>query len=92
MFEVDPGVRVAPDEDGEEKSGERRREEHDDQPEQAAVADRDQRRVVRSERKSCSSVVTLNFKLSRMLISVVGLLLITFKVLICNVFKRKILD
>ena len=48
MLEVDPGVRVAPDEDGEEQSGQGRGQQHDDQAEEAAVAEGHQRRVVGS--------------------------------------------
>ncbi len=49
MFEVDPGVGVAPNQDGEEQSGQRWGEEHDDQAKEARVANRDQRSVVRSK-------------------------------------------
>jgi hypothetical protein len=47
VFEVDPGVRVAPDQDGEEESGEGGRQQQDDQAQEAAVAQGHERRVVR---------------------------------------------
>ena len=50
MLEVDPGVRVAPDEDGEEESGQGRRQQHDDHAEQAAVAQGHEGGVVGPER------------------------------------------
>lgn len=46
MFKVDPRVRVAPDEDGEEESGGRHRDQHQDQPEQGGVAGGHQSGVV----------------------------------------------
>ncbi len=51
VLEVDPSVRVAPDENGEEQSGKSRRQQHYDQTEEATVADGDQSRVVRSVKK-----------------------------------------
>ena len=48
VLEVDPSVRVAPDERREEQSGERYREEHEDEPDEAGVAEGHQRHVVRT--------------------------------------------
>ena len=48
VLEVDPSVRVAPDERREEQSGERHREEHEDEPDEAGVAEGHQRHVVRT--------------------------------------------
>ena len=38
VLEVDPGVRVAPDQDGEDEGAQRGRDQHDHQAEQALVA------------------------------------------------------
>ncbi len=46
MFEVYPGVRVAPDEDSEEEGAQRGGEEHHHQPEESLVTRRHQRSVV----------------------------------------------
>ena len=48
VLKVDPGVRVAPDERREEQSGEGHREEHEDEPDEAGVAEGYQRHVVRT--------------------------------------------
>jgi hypothetical protein len=46
VFEVYPGVRVAPDEDSEEEGAQRGGEEHHHQPEESLVTRRHQRSVV----------------------------------------------
>ena len=38
MFEINPGVGVAPDQDGEEESGDDGADQHDEQPEQSLTA------------------------------------------------------
>ncbi len=51
VLEVDPGVRVAPDEEGEEETGGGHRDQHQDQAEQAGVASGDKGSVVGPERE-----------------------------------------
>ena len=48
MLEVNPGVRVAPDKRREEQSGQRDRQEHEYEPDEASVAQGNQRHVVRT--------------------------------------------
>ena len=57
MLEVDPGVRVAPDENGEEQPGQCWGQQHDDQAEETAVADGNQSRIVRSAKEKKSFVI-----------------------------------
>ena len=60
VLEVDPGVRVAPDERREEQPGERDREEHEDEPDEAGVAQGHQRHVIRAVHlNSVDGTVTL---------------------------------
>ena len=48
VLEVDPGVRVAPDEQGEDEGAHRGRDQHDDQPQQPGLAGRHQGAVIQS--------------------------------------------
>ena len=48
VLEVDPGVRVAPDEQGEDERADRGRDQHDDQPQQPGLAGRHQGAVIQS--------------------------------------------
>ena len=56
MLEIDPGVRVAPNKNGEEQSGQCWGQQHDDQAKETAVADGDQSRIVRSANENKSFV------------------------------------
>ena len=49
MLEVDPGVGVAPDQDGEEEGADAGRDKHHEQPEQALVTGGNKSVIVKSE-------------------------------------------